>query len=565
MFDNFSTNRLDYENKQLKLQLETTLDQARKFQEMAAKWKDEHDKLSKKVTTFCSCITSLEYARRQIGGNGNQVSKMTIDELLSFTIDEYNKQKRETQELATRFSKKIDEKNKIIEDLKAQISIYEIEKAQPPYISNQPVGNDTYFSPAQDFGVPNTPPMPMPSVPVINNTMPNNSAMPNNNAPILPPAMDDDGDMLLSVEMEDIPMPPIPDEVDLNLPPIENVNPNNSSQNKKNQKPVSTFSNKKNSNVGPIVIDEELDEDLTIEKGTQITNFKQDLNVQPVIVVPDITAPNPNNVITEDKRNLLKAKIAQANEQKMHMIDINPLIQDVQNSEIGMMVFRLIGEQGMSQMPLIKEILDNSVIEKGGKSSVNVQINNMIRSKILSRDNVNTGYRRFIVIDFTPIGVRMFEEIFKKSPVESEKHRLTRENASLEHGYLIQDTMTILKKEFGYVKLTIDRKQNTIPLGNNRTYIPDIIATIDGKIWDYIEVERGTHTQKDFSDKLNKMRMVTKTFYFVSQNQEMLNAVIEKTQKWIEEVGPSSLTGLTIKFSTLSHLSKRNWSKIITL
>ena len=95
MFDNFSTNRLDYENKQLKLQLETTLDQARKFQEMAAKWKDEHDKLSKKVTTFCSCITSLEYARRQIGGNGNQVSKMTIDELLSFTIDEYNKQKRE--------------------------------------------------------------------------------------------------------------------------------------------------------------------------------------------------------------------------------------------------------------------------------------------------------------------------------------------------------------------------------------------------------------------------------------------------------------------------------------
>ena len=54
---------------------------------------------------------------------------MDIDELLSFAVDEYNKEKKEFQSIAIRFSEKLDEKDKIIEDLKAQISIYEIEKA----------------------------------------------------------------------------------------------------------------------------------------------------------------------------------------------------------------------------------------------------------------------------------------------------------------------------------------------------------------------------------------------------------------------------------------------------
>ena len=548
-----SPNRLESENKQLKLQLETTLDQARQFQNMMQQWKDKHDTLSKKVTTFCSCITSLEYARRQIGGNNNQISKMDIDELLSFAIDEYNKEKKEFQNIAIKFSEKLDEKDKIIEDLKAQISIYEIEKAQPPYIANQPNGGG--IEPIDRE-------ITQPPVDVVLPPLP---------TPLLE---DEDGGISLSIDEDDDfkkvssprvnAYPPNVEPVGIPLPPIPI--PEQPKKENKKDKPISTFSVKKTKGfVGPIIEDDELDMELTPDNNSSISSLQAPLDTHTFSSTPDFDAPNPKNIVTEDQRKLLKQKLAQANEQKMHMVDINPLINDVRSSEIGMAVFRLIGEQGMSQVPLIKEYLESSSIEKGGKSSINVQINNMIRSKILSRENINTGYRRFIVVDFTPIGLRIFEEIFGKSPVESEKRRLTRENASVEHGYLIQDTMTILKKEFGYVKLTIDRHQNTIKLGDRKTYIPDIVATIDGKTWDYIEVERGTHTQKDFNDKLNKMRMVTKTFYFVSQNQEMLNVVIEKTTKWIEEIGKDSLQGLTIKFSTLSHLSKRSWSKIISL
>lgn len=550
------SSRLESENKQLKLQLETTLDQARQFQNMMQQWKDKHDALSKKVTTFCSCITSLEYARRQIGGNSNQISKMDIDELLSFAVDEYNKEKKEFQSIAIRFSEKLDEKDKIIEDLKAQISIYEIEKAQPPYIANQPMGGGVE---PIDMGMP---------------TPPSDVVLPPLPTPMLE---DEDGGISLSVEEDEDfksvssprinAFPPNVEPIGIPLPPIP-IPETSKKENKehKKDKPVSTFSVKKTKGfVGPIIEDDELEMELTPDENSSISALQTSLNTHVFSSTPDFDAPNPKNMVTEDQRKLLKQKLAQANEQKMHMMDINPLINDVRSSEIGMAVFRLIGEQGMSQVPLIKEYLESSSIEKGGKSSINVQINNMIRSKILSRENINTGYRRFIVVDFTPIGLRIFEEIFGKSPVESEKRRLTRENASVEHGYLIQDTMTILKKEFGYVKLTIDRHQNTIKLGDRKTYIPDIVATIDGRNWDYIEVERGTHTQKDFNDKLNKMRMVTKTFYFVSQNQEMLNVVIEKTNKWIEEMGKDSLKGITIKFSTLSHLSKRSWSKIISL
>ena len=258
-------------------------------------------------------------------------------------------------------------------------------------------------------------------------------------------------------------------------------------------------------------------------------------------------------VVTEQQRKILKEKFTQENEQKMNMIDINPLIKDVRSSEISMVVFQLIGEQGMSQVPLIKEYLENNSIEKGGKSSINVQINNMIRSKILSRENINTGYRRFIVVDFTSIGLRIFEEIFGKSPVESEKRRLKRENVSVEHGFLIQDTITILKKEFGYKKCIL--KENGF----------NIIATKNGKLWDNFIIQPNNYQEEDFIKNLNEIKETTQTLYFVFQNKEQLNHMLNEINIWTNKLENKSLNEITFNFSTLSLLNNREWIETISL
>ena len=558
-----SNNKLEYENKQLKLQLETTMDQARKFNELATNYRKAYDELSKKVTSFCSCITSLAYAKKQIGGK-NKMNNMSIDDLLAFAVDEYNKQRKEFQNLALEMTEKIDEKDKIIDDLTIQISRYEIENAKPPHITNEVMGGNAY-DPASDDGlglpnIPNNIPSPIPSVDNADGSV-SISIDDEGFSPMIPPEMPD---------LSNIGMPDIPSGIndDLGLPSIDNAPPvaavKSKTQPKKENKPSNQTKPHK-AFMGPSIVDDELDGPLDIDSASRIQVAKQDIDATPSMSTPNFDAVNPNNLITPDIRAELKKKVNADKEQKLHMIDISALIQDVMSNEVAMGIFRLIGEKGYSQLPQIKELLENSSIEKGKKSSINIQINNMMHSKIIESETINTGYRHFKIIDFTSVGVRIFEEIFKKSPVESEQHRLKRENASLEHGYLIQDTMTILKKEFGYLNLIIDRKTNSIKLPGGKTYIPDIVATIDGKVWDYIEVERGTHTQKDFNDKLDKMLMVTKTFHFVSQNQESHNIVIEKTQNWINGQDANRLKGVTIKFSTLSHLSKRNWSKIISL
>lgn len=553
MFGELNNNRLEYENKQLKLQLETTMDQVRKFKELSGDYKKAYDGLSKKVTSFCSCITSLAYAKKQIGGK-NKLNNMSIDDLLAFSVDEYNKQKKEFENIINELTSKMDDQERKIKDLEAQISVMELEMSQPSHITNSIDGGEAYVPEVPSgLGLPDIAPIPV------------------------SPMEDEDGNMTLSLDDDfdaGVKMPEIPNiPDDISMPPIPSIpddidmGSNNTSNDKssKKQAPV-VVSKKAKSFNGPKIEDDDIENELPVDSQSKIQIARQDLDSIPNMNTPNFEAVNPENVVTDDIRKSLREKQQKEKEQKMHMMDIAPLIEGVKQNQISMSIFRLIGEQGYSQLPQIKELLSSSSIEKGAKTSVMTQINALAQSKLISRENMVTGYRRFIVCDFTPLGRRVFEEIFKKSPVETEVRRLTRENASAEHGYLIQDTMTILQKEFGYKQLCIDRKQNTMELRNGKKYIPDIKATFNGTNWDYIEIERGTHTQKDFNEKLDKMLMVTRTFHFVSQNQEMLDKVIEKTNKWVEERGIENLKkiGLTIKFSTITHLSKRNWSKIIS-
>lgn len=540
------SNRMEMENKQLRLQLANALDQAQKYKELNKVGSDAYNDLAKKVKNFCEKITSIEYARRQITQNNK---RMGIDELLEFAIQEYDKQKKEFQEFAAKLSDQIDQRDEIIEDLQKQISIYEIQLAQPSYISDEP-----NFPQEQNTNEP------------MALNIQNNSQNTNQNnfedefAPIGVPTPNNIGMPNIDDEFASIPsgMPPL-NGMPTNNNPVENT--------------IVANGTKK-------VIVESLDEEdfmpvsprhkaevLTPTKHnyTKKSNENPDGGEYVEPTVNSVEINNQNQGVKETQKNAIKMKLANEKKKKDQMLmisDIGPLINEVKENKIWYNIMSLIGIDGLSQRPKIEEKLAGR--ETGsGKTSLSTQITSMQKAGLITRENINTGYRHFIILEIAaPIGVRVFEEIFGKSPVETEARRLTRENASKEHGYLIEDARAILTKEFGYKHVSIDRARNTIDLKNGKKYIPDIVATIDGKVWDYIEVERGTHTREDFNEKLEKMYMTTRTFHFIAQNKETLDVIINKTTTWLDSKTPEQKKGLTIKYSTLSHLAKRNWLEI---
>lgn len=556
-------NRLEIENKQLKLQLANALDQAQKFKELNQKGSDAYNSLAKKLKAFCEQITSTEYAKRQVSGNSKSLS---LDELLEFAIEEYNKQRKEFQSFSSQLSNTIDERDKLILALQDQIETLMIAANQPRYIDNEPSMENINFQEENEF----------PNIPDI----PNDIGM--------PPILDFEEDLSPINNLGNgVPLP-------IGMPPIGGVEFEDEKKTKgqvtTSQKKINNETNNRDMVVHSL--DEEDFEEIIPRPKSEILHKPGKTSVPNNIIEeknntksenpdggeytkPRVENNKQNQVLVENvetgikqsQKDAIKLKIAkekQEKEQKLMLTDFAPLLAETKNNPIWLEIITLIGSQGISQAPKIKDLISNKNLdnEKGkGGTNINTQINAMNKANLITRENVNTGYRRFLVLDLTAIGIRIYEEIFGKSPVESEVRRLTRENASKEHGYLIEDSKTILINEFGYKHVSIDRKKNTIQLKNGKKYIPDIVGSIDGKTWDYFEVERGTHTNEDFNDKLNKMYSVTRTFHFIAQNEETLNIIKEKVEKWLlsRDTKPTSLT---IKYTTTSHLNKRNWSDI---
>ena len=573
---NGNYNRLEMENKQLKLQLANALDQIEKYKELNKKGSDAYNGLAKKLKGFCEQITSTAYAKRQVSGNSKSLS---LDELLEFAIDEYNKQRKEFQTFSFKLSDTIDERDKLILKLQDEIETLMIAAQQPRYIDNEPNMGDGSFEEENplpnDLGMPNIP------LPTLNDNL----------------DLDDDFAPVTNINQRNIPdipnVPDIPDipNIPIGIPPLigNDLDFNNGNGGGKNLETKKTNGNVKKANNGEMVVqslDEEDFEEIIPRPKNEILHKPGNASVSNNInnkknkienpdggeytkpIVSNINSKNENESegIKQSQKDAIKLKIAkekQEKEQKLMITDFAPLLEETKKNPIWLEIITLIGSQGISQAPKIKEIMSKNMDSEKGKggTNINTQINAMNKANLITRENINTGYRRFLVLDLTALGTRIYEEIFGKSPVESEIRRLTRENASKEHGYLIEDSKTILMNEFGYKHVSIDRKKNTIQLKNGKKYIPDIVGSIDGKIWDYFEVERGTHTNEDFNDKLNKMYSVTRTFHFIAQNEETLTIIKEKVEKWLlsREVKPTSLT---IKYTTTSHLNKRNWSDI---
>jgi len=234
------------------------------------------------------------------------------------------------------------------------------------------------------------------------------------------------------------------------------------------------------------------------------------------------------------------------------------------------LIIKTIGEHGVSRNQELREVLEEipsgkNMFFKGNKFSyqdMSAIVKTLRDGGFLDAEKVKLGSRggyNFTVYELTNLGKAIYKSLSGgKKAVVSEKKLITNQHASLEHGFLIKDCAQIFR-EMDYTVYT-ERKDLTVKLPDGRRKDFDIIIEKDGNK-QYIEVERGTHTDEDFFEAMDKIYQVTNEFYFIAPNEEKLFGKTKvQVFKWIKERlgGMDKAKGkLVVHFATFEKIKKK--------
>lgn len=239
-------------------------------------------------------------------------------------------------------------------------------------------------------------------------------------------------------------------------------------------------------------------------------------------------------------------------------------------------VLEVMGRTGICRNKELRTFLENDVrgkelFQKGTKfqyQEMTSVVKSLKDSGYLTPTKVDLGSKgayNFDLFELSPLGSSIFKVITKRNPHEAEFKKILAQHKSLEHGYLIKESAEILRDK-GYTVYE-ERADLRFDLPDGKRKDFDLIAEKgDEKL--YIEVERGTHTDDDFFNAMDKIYKVMTTtlniepaqFHFVSPNEKLL---ISKTKRqfflWIKKRhgGFSEVKGkITANFTTFDKLKK---------
>ncbi len=197
-------------------------------------------------------------------------------------------------------------------------------------------------------------------------------------------------------------------------------------------------------------------------------------------------------------------------------------------------IMEAIGREGISEHPAL---LDYCLKSNTGITDTKFEIacdklksNLIVDMETVQSFNRIRGIRVYSLSN--EVGKPLYKEIFREKPVVSEKEKIKRENDNLSHGYSIKDVKVQLE-EFGYTDVSMDRKDNTIPIAGANTWVPDIIGTnpTTGRK-EYFEIEMGTHNQTNFNAKMDKANLKASILRIVVPNKTVQDNICRKIDDW---------------------------------
>lgn len=190
-----------------------------------------------------------------------------------------------------------------------------------------------------------------------------------------------------------------------------------------------------------------------------------------------------------------------------------------------------IGE-GSHQASMLRVMYGGSQLGTSGET-LPMLLEQGIRMGLICKDIVQGGGRgrpshRYYVTDF---GKAAYRAKFGLSLRHDDAERL-RTRGSPEHGALIEHVAECLHAA-GYVDIDADNKQTRRAVGDGRTVQFDIVARRTANApWVYVECERGTHTDAEMHDKLDKAFAVASGLWIITPHAKALATVREQCRRW---------------------------------
>ena len=237
-----------------------------------------------------------------------------------------------------------------------------------------------------------------------------------------------------------------------------------------------------------------------------------------------------------------------------HVVDLN----DTENkfNDMMWMMVETIGKEGFARYPDIAQHISGQVPEFVD-NRLRRAANSLVGMNVLKRTDLNlTLVPNMILYCLSDIGERLFRKRFNIAPVESEIVRVIKEHDNLEHGYGILELGQLLANSGKYKSVHVYNRVNAVKFKDGTQYIPDIICLQnDNRFSVFYEYERGTHTQKDFNAKCDKMCRVTRTMNFVAPNRKiMIKRLLPQIEAWIRTRGRESIVRQIIRLTTSKEL-----------
>ena len=309
-----------------------------------------------------------------------------------------------------------------------------------------------------------------------------------------------------------------------------------------------------------IIIEESKDAEIEIEGEIR--------QVQELINISEQTKLVPNAVPIRDSAKKAK-RIEEARETAAMPHVVNLVEYEKKFTDVMWLILEVIGGDGLSKYPEIEK----RVKEKNQKltdSPIRKSTTLLENMKMLAKETLTGLPSSPLVCIYTlsDIGMRLYKHKFGSKSVESEAAKVRREHDNLDHGYGIMEMQSILMATGRYKEISVFNRATPKELAGGLKYIADLVCVpLNARYEEYIEYERGHHTQVDFNAKCNKMCKFTRFLNFVVPNRDiLLKRLKPQVDTWIKSRGQDSLRNIKVKITTPPELRDKNeWIMVYDL
>lgn len=305
-----------------------------------------------------------------------------------------------------------------------------------------------------------------------------------------------------------------------------------------------------------IVKEEENDEDFT---DGEANNIKTVVDLDASVKLTNNKEYIPSGKNKQKKKELKKQAIGN------YMEDLSDILSKLTKESKTMLEF--LGDTGKSEMTIIQSLLlakysdvftNNSRITTTTKLLCSMGLLSTEKVQIPTAPNMS-------VLNVTEKGSRVYNYLFNKTCAISEKDKIIAMHDNAEHGYAILSLVRMLSTTEKYTNISMDERNKGVPVkgpnGIKNMYIPDVKVYM-GKTVSYFEYERGTHTEKDFCAKLDKMKQVTRTLNIITQNNNATNKYKAWIDKYLEKKQDCEIENLIIRLATLKSVKEKGTAMI---